>query len=155
MSGALAIFLRLTWPRLGRILWRTLRRLITQHGIVLPFAPSSKGWRWMVLASLSRHRMLLTTMSGGWSVTPYSCEVLHDLARRSPCVFLISSRQLLAPPDVVDELIKHIQTYEPQSTDLRSAVRAVEAVMLSTHAAALVGNQVISDRVYHRTLRLK
>lgn len=50
--------------------------------------------------------------------------------------------QLLASPDVVDDVIHHIKTYEPTSTDLREAVRSVEAEMLSTHAAALVGNQV-------------
>eukprot|EP00037_Helgoeca_nana_P021228 m.213459 g.213459 ORF g.213459 m.213459 type:complete len:735 (+) comp25562_c0_seq2:47-2251(+) len=52
-------------------------------------------------------------------------------------------RMLLASPDVVDDVIHHIKTYEPTSTDLREAVRSVEAEMLSTHAAALVGNQAL------------
>eukprot|EP00038_Savillea_parva_P008693 m.178581 g.178581 ORF g.178581 m.178581 type:complete len:736 (-) comp14577_c0_seq1:1650-3857(-) len=52
-------------------------------------------------------------------------------------------RMLLAPEDVVDEVIRHMRKFTPPSADLREPIRQVEAAMLSTHAAALVGNQAI------------
>lgn len=64
----------------------------------------------------------------------------------STCAFCVvhnCGAQLLAPPDVVDAVIKHIKDYRPPKTDLRVPVRSAEAVLLSEHAAALAGSQAL------------
>ena len=55
---------------------------------------------------------------------------------------------VLATPQEVDAVIAHVKAYrngDPHgaTTDLRVKIRAVEEVMLTTHAAALVGNQAM------------
>eukprot|EP00041_Stephanoeca_diplocostata_P025030 m.647146 g.647146 ORF g.647146 m.647146 type:complete len:811 (-) comp22654_c1_seq1:955-3387(-) len=56
----------------------------------------------------------------------------------------VVGNMVLAPPEVVDQVIEHIKTYaSPAGNDLREKMRRVEARMLSVHAAALVGNQAM------------
>lgn len=59
----------------------------------------------------------------------------------------VVGRMVLANEDEVDAVIAHIHSYQngdpnAGSNDLRTQIRAVEEVLLTKHAAALVGNQV-------------
>ena len=55
----------------------------------------------------------------------------------------VNGRQLLCSEASLNEVIAHCQSFTPSAHDLRGPIRAVEAVMLSTHAAALIGNQAL------------
>ena len=56
---------------------------------------------------------------------------------------LTSGSQLLASPSEVDALTQHATTFSPPRSDLREAVRRVEARMLSKHGGALIANQTL------------
>ena len=45
--------------------------------------------------------------------------------------------------DACPSAIEHLTTYSPPRQDLRKAIRAIEAEILSTHAAALICNQAL------------
>ena len=51
--------------------------------------------------------------------------------------------QVLASAALVDEVIQHAQQFQPPARDIRQVIRSIEAVLLSTHAAELVGNQAL------------
>jgi hypothetical protein len=56
---------------------------------------------------------------------------------------VVVGQMLLAPPEVVDSVIKHVRNYVPPTHDLRVAVRKVEARLFSRHAGALAGSQAL------------
>eukprot|EP00040_Diaphanoeca_grandis_P031008 m.184694 g.184694 ORF g.184694 m.184694 type:complete len:736 (+) comp32203_c1_seq1:199-2406(+) len=53
----------------------------------------------------------------------------------------VVGKLIMSPPSVVDTVIEHMHTFKPPKRDFRKQIRAVEAEMLCTHAATLVGNQ--------------
>jgi hypothetical protein len=56
---------------------------------------------------------------------------------------VVNGKQLLSSATSLQDVIAHCQSYQSPKKDLREAIRAIEAIMLSKHAAALIGNQAL------------
>lgn len=93
-------------------------------------------------------RYLETFNAQQWHADPVQ-SLLQDKAQGGEAVDTVDAfgevngRQLLCSEASLNEVIAHCQSFKPPVHDLRGPVRAVEAVMLSTHAAALIGNQAL------------
>jgi len=56
---------------------------------------------------------------------------------------VVNGKQLLCSATSLHDVIAHCQAFQSPAKDLREPIRAIEAIMLSKHAAALIGNQAL------------
>lgn len=56
---------------------------------------------------------------------------------------VVNGQQVLATPAEIESAIGHLAGYTPPTVDLRAEIRAIEAELLSDHAAFLVSNQAM------------
>jgi len=65
-----------------------------------------------------------------------------DLVETVDAFSNVNGKQILAAPQIVDQVLEHIKTLNV-GKDFRSEVRCIEARLLSEHAALLIGNQAL------------